>query len=173
MNACLFDAGITAWDAKRAYDSVRPVTAVHWLYRDQSVTACGGSCQGMQQIPGASWVRYQPATIVTPPFPEYIFGHSTFSAAAAGVLRRFTGIDDFGASVTVPAHGSSVEPCTPATPVTLSWGSFSQAGHQARLSRRFGGVHFEAGGLAGRAVGRRLGALVWDRVEAYIKGRER
>ncbi|MBV9281150.1 MAG: vanadium-dependent haloperoxidase, partial [Chloroflexi bacterium] len=172
LTNALLDAGIAAWDAKRAYDSVRPVTAIHWLYGGQPVTAWGGPCQGTQRIPGTSWDPYQPATIVTPPFPEYISGHSTFSAAAAEVLRRFTGGDRLGAAVTVPAHSSSVEPCTPATPVTLSWATFSQAAAQAGMSRRYGGIHFEEGALMGRAVGRRVGALAWDRARAFISGRE-
>lgn len=170
LTNALLDASIAAWDAKRAYDSVRPVSAVHWLYGGQSVTAWGGPCQGTQQIPGESWEPYQPTTIVTPPFPEHISGHSTFSAAAAEVLRQFTDSDSFGASVTVPAHSSSVEPCTPATPITLSWATFSDAADQAGLSRRYGGIHFEQGDLTGRAVGRQVGALVWDKAQTYFRG---
>jgi hypothetical protein len=172
LTNALLDAGIAAWDAKRAYDSVRPVTAVHWLYGDHPVSAWGGACHGTRQIPGASWEPYQPATIVTPPFPEYVSGHSTFSAAAAEVLRRFTGSDRFGASVTVPAHSSSIEPCTPATPISLSWATFSEAAAQAGISRRYGGIHFEEGDLAGRAVGRRVGALAWHKARTYFGGRK-
>jgi FAD binding domain-containing protein len=47
---------------------------------------------------------YQLPTSPTPPFTEYVSGHSTFSAAAAGVLRSFTGSDTFGESVTIPAN---------------------------------------------------------------------
>src|SRR5438552_16709157 len=43
----------------------------------------------------------------TPPFPEYISGHSTFSAAGAEILRRWTRSDHFGESFTI-APGSSV-----------------------------------------------------------------
>ena len=170
LTNALLDAGIAAWDAKRAYDSVRPVTAIHWLFGNQSVTAWGGPCQGTQQLPATRWEPYQPVTIVTPPFPEYISGHSTFSAAAAEVLRRSTGSDWFGASVTLPANSSSVEPCTPANPITLSWPTFSEAANQAGLSRRYGGIHFEQGDLAGRAVGRQIGALAWEKAQTYFRG---
>jgi membrane-associated phospholipid phosphatase len=34
----------------------------------------------------------------TPPFGKYPSSHSTFSAAAAAVLARFTGSDRFGAA---------------------------------------------------------------------------
>ena len=167
----LLDAGITAWDSKRAYDSVRPVTAVHWLFGDQTVTAWGGPCLGTEQIPGESWEPYQPVTIVTPPFPEYISGHSTFSAAAAEVLGRFTGSDRFGASVVLPVQSSTVEPCTPAQPVSLSWTTFSAAADQAGLSRRYGGIHFSDGDLAGRLAGRKVGGQVWEKARDYFNGR--
>ena len=37
------------------------------------------------------WLPCQKATFVTPAFPEYIPGHSTFSRAAAEVLAAITG----------------------------------------------------------------------------------
>jgi hypothetical protein len=164
------DAGIAAWDAKRFYNSVRPITAIHYLYRGQLVSAWGGPCLGTRAILGETWQPYQPVTIVTPPFPEYVSGHSTFSAAAAEVLKRFTGSDVYGGSTTFAAGSSSVEPCTPASDVTLSWATFSEAADQAGLSRRYGGIHFPEGDLAGRAMGRLVGVQVWDKAQAYIKG---
>jgi hypothetical protein len=86
LNNALLDASITAWDAKRQWDSVRPITAVRWLKRGQLVRAWGGPYQGTKTIRGEDWLPYQPATFVSPPFAEYISGHSTFSAAAAAVL---------------------------------------------------------------------------------------
>jgi hypothetical protein len=122
-------------------------------------------------IDGAHWQPYQPLTVVTPPFPEYCSGHSTFSAAGAEILQRFTGSDAFGASQTTPAGASRVEPeATPATDVTLAWATFSAAAAEAGLSRRYGGIHFEQGDLAGRALGRHVGAVVWDKAQAYITG---
>jgi hypothetical protein len=171
LTNALLDAGIAAWDAKRTYDSVRPITAVHWLLGNQTVRAWGGPCAGTEDILGASWEPYQPATIVTPPFPEYISGHSTFSAAAAEVLMRFTGSHRFGASVALPAGSSAVEPCTPSSEVSLSWYTFSAAADQAGLSRRYGGIHFSAADLAGRAIGRKVGAQVWDRSLSHFNGR--
>ena len=38
-----------------------------------------------------SWVAYQKNTFVTPPFPGYTSGHSTYSRAAAETLTAFTG----------------------------------------------------------------------------------
>jgi hypothetical protein len=167
----VFDAGIAAWDAKRAYDSVRPVTAIRYLFHVKIIKAWGGPYLGTQLIDGKNWKPYQAATVVTPAFPEYISGHSTFSAAAAEVLQRFTGSDRLNASYTQRAGTSAFEPgVLPATDITLSWATFSQAADQAGLSRRYGGIHFEPGDMEGRRVGRLVGAQVWNKGLSYING---
>ena len=167
----VFDAGIVAWDCKRAYDYVRPVTAVHFLFAGKKVRAWAGPYRGTQVIDGADWEPYQPVTFITPPFPEFISGHSTFSAAAAEILRSFTGSDAFGASAIVLAGSSKVEPgAVPATDVTLSWATFSDAADQAGISRRYGGIHFVQGDLQGRSGGRLVGAQVWAKALTYFNG---
>ena len=40
---------------------------------------------------GDLWLPYQSPNFVTPPFADYVSGHSTFSRAAAEVLAEFTG----------------------------------------------------------------------------------
>ncbi len=166
MTGAVLDASVVCWDAKRTYDSVRPVTAIHYAFADEDIPTWGG-----RTIPGREWRPYQVSTVVTPPFPEYISGHSTFSAAGAEVLRRFTRSDDFGGSVTLPAGGSRVEPgSVPARDVTLRWKTFSDAADQAGISRRYGGIHFEQGDLDGRRAGRRIGTQAWDRAQAYFRG---
>jgi hypothetical protein len=122
LTAAIHDAGIAAWDAKRVFDSVRPVTAIPFLFHGQTIMAWGGPYMGTVAMDGGNWIPYQPSTFPTPPFPECISGHSTFSAAGAEILRRWTHSDHFGASVTLAAGSSVIEPgFTPATPVTLSW----------------------------------------------------
>lgn len=171
LGNALLDAGIAAWAAKRAYDSVRPVTAVRTLLAGQEVRAWAGPGRGTDLIDAATWLPYQPSTVVTPPFPEYVSGHSTFSAAAAEVLRRATGSDAFGASVTIRAGSSKVEPgLVPARDLTLSWSTFSEAADEAGLSRRYGGIHFEDGDRVGRALGRSIGARAFRLARRYRRG---
>ena len=172
LNNAVMDAGIACWGFKNEYDSVRPVTAVHYLFSGKPVTAWAGPFQGTRTFDGSLWRPYQAATVVTPPFQEFSSGHSTFSAASAEVLRRCTGSDTFASSVTVPAGSSKFEPgLVPAAPVTLSWATFSDAAAQAGLSRRYGGIHFRTADLAGRAMGRLIGAQAFDKAQTYITGR--
>ncbi|MGH9465483.1 MAG: vanadium-dependent haloperoxidase, partial [Thermoanaerobaculia bacterium] len=93
LNGALLDAGIACWDAKRAYDSTRPISAIRHVYHDQTIEAWGGPNRGTRSIQGRNWKPYQAATFLTPAFPEYVSGHSTFSRAAREVLRRFAGSD--------------------------------------------------------------------------------
>jgi hypothetical protein len=171
LTAAIHDAGIAAWDAKRAWDSVRPVTAIAFLYHGKTVRSWGGPFMGTVTMDGANWIPYQPSTFPTPPFPEYISGHSTFSAAGAEILRRWTGSDHFGNSVTFAPGSSSVEPgVVPKTRITLTWDTFTDAANQAGLSRRYGGIHFKAADLVGRAVGRLVGAETWSKAQTYFNG---
>jgi len=166
----VFDAGIAVWECKRFYDSERPITAIRFLKAGKKILATV-PFQGKQVINGEDWLPYQPSTFITHPFPEYISGHSAFSASGAEILKRFTGSDDFGASVTLPAGSSRVEPgLTPQADVTLSWASFSEAADQAGISRRYGGIHFEEGDLLARLIGREVGGVVWDKAQSYILG---
>ena len=46
---------------------------------------------GVQWVHAEDWMPYQKKTFVTPAFPGYISGHSTFSRAAAEAMTAFTG----------------------------------------------------------------------------------
>jgi hypothetical protein len=171
LTNAIFDASICCWDNKRAFDSVRPITAIRYLFRGQNVLAWGGPFQGAKLINGEVWFPYQASTFPTPPFSEYSSGHSTFSAAGAEILRLYTGREKFGASVTFPAGTSKFEPgAVPAHDVTLRWATFKEAANQAGLSRRYGGIHFEQGDLDGRAGGRLVAKRAWAKAQSYISG---
>jgi hypothetical protein len=171
LTNAIFDAGICAWDNKCEFASVRPITAIRYLFHGQPITAWAGPYEGTRAYDGGAWFPYQPSTFPTPPFPEYSSGHSNFSAAGAEILRRFTGRDDFGSSVTFSPGSSRVEPGTvPAHELTLAWSTFSEAADQAGISRRYGGIHFEQGDLDARATGRAAATNAWAKALTYFKG---
>ncbi len=173
LTNAIFDASLCCWDNKCAFNSVRPITAIRYLFRGQQVLAWGGPFKGTQPIKGEDWFPYQASTFPTPPFPEYSSGHSTFSAAGAEILRLFTRSETFGASVTFRAGSSKFEPgAVPARDVTLRWATFLDAANQAGMSRRYGGIHFEQGDLDGRAAGRRVARQAWAKAQRYISGAE-
>ena len=173
LSNAVFDAGIAAWEAKRYYDYVRPVTAIHYLFAGRRILAWGGPYRGTRLILGDEWQPYRAPMFGTPPFPEYVSGHSSFSAAAAEVLKRFTGSDRFGGEVTIAAGSSLVEPgAVPASDVTLRWPTFSAAADEAGISRRYGGIHFVEGDLEGRKLGRAVGRQAWTKASRYFNRNE-
>jgi hypothetical protein len=128
MTNAILDASIVSWEAKRFFDYVRPVTAIHVLFNGQQIPAWAGPGLGTQMILRNTWKPYQASNIVTPPFSEYISGHSIFSMAGATVLKLFTGSDVFGHGVTIAAGSSRVEPgLVPAINTRLTWANFSDA----------------------------------------------
>lgn len=187
----VMDAGIAAWAAKRWFDNARPATAIPCLFAGQTIKSWKGPYQGSGDIPASAWVPYQDRLFVTPPFSEYVSGHSAFSAASAEVFYRFFGSDDFGFSFTVKAGESLFEPkrvagqvgyiagvtdvpnegpetvgYVPREDVTLYWPTFSAAANEAGVSRLFGGIHIEAGDKDGRKLGRAVGDKVWEKYAA-------
>ncbi len=166
----VMDAGIAAWETKRFYDNSRPITLLRHFYGDAQIPWYPLADGTTQTIRGRDWKPYQPNSFITPPFAEYVSGHSTFSAAAAEVLRSFTGSDVFGFTAVVPAGFSKVESNFPPAPVSLSFSTFSEAADQAGISRLYGGIHFRPGDQEGRRLGRRVGAAVWQQAQRYING---
>jgi len=168
----LFDAGIAAWDAKRSYDSVRPISAIRYLMAGQVIRGYGfdGPAGGLRQIAGEAWVPYLLATAPTPAFPDHVSGHSTFSAAAAEVLKLFTGSDTFNHGVTLAPRSLTLDPAVPTNAVTLSWPSFTYAACEAGTSRLYCGIHFHNADVAGRTLGGVVGAVVFNKARCYWMG---
>ena len=166
----VMDAGIAVWESKRTYNTSRPITAIRYLYKGQTILSYAGQGKGIQPMDGADWSPYQAPTFITPPFPEYVSGHSAFSSAGAEVLKRFTGSDTFGASTTVFPRSGMLDDTVPGSVVELSWPTFSNAADEAGISRRYGGIHFLSGDLNARDLGRKVGEQVWNVGMSYING---
>jgi hypothetical protein len=170
LGNALMDASISAWAVKYKYDFWRPVTAIRYQYKDKQVNSWLGPGKGYGRVLGQNWQPYQLSTVVTPNFPEYVSGHSTFSAAGRSVLISFFGTDNFNAKVTIKAGSSKIEPQTPARDVVLSWNTLTASADEAGMSRRYGGIHFKTGDEHGRALGKVIGFDDWDRAQYYFKG---
>ncbi|MEM7331875.1 MAG: vanadium-dependent haloperoxidase [Chloroflexota bacterium] len=189
LNAAIFDAGISAWEAKRYHDYVRPASAIQHMFAGEMIESWGGPDQGTQMILGEEWLPYQSLTFVTPPFAEYVSGHSTFSAAAAEVLTAFTGSDAFYDGTTmlmnedfnndgipdmlgqhIVAIGGNMFENSPETVIILRWETFKEAADEAGLSRLYGGIHFQDGDWHGRYMGEQIGVQAYGLAEQYWSG---
>ncbi len=125
LNVAMADAAICAWDAKYTFHFWRPVTAINFAE------------------PLLNWASF----IVTPPFPDYVSGHSTFSGAAATVLPFFYGTEDLPFTT-----GSDFLPG-----VTRSFPTCLDAAEEAAVSRLYGGIHFRSANEDGLQAGISIG----------------
>ncbi len=125
LNIAMADAAICAWDAKYTFHFWRPVTAINFAE------------------PLLNWTSF----IVTPPFPDYVSGHSTFSGAAATVFPFFYGTEDLPFTT-----GSDFLPG-----VTRSFPTCLDAAEEAAVSRLYGGIHFRSANEDGLQAGISIG----------------
>jgi hypothetical protein len=121
------DAFIDCWDEKYRSLLIRPETYIG-LYIDED------------------WVPL----LQTPPFPEYVSGHSMISAAAASALTGVFGDNFAFTDSTETEFGLS----------TRKFTSFSQAANEAARSRLFGGIHYRPANESGAQMGANLGAFI-------------
>jgi hypothetical protein len=170
LGNAMLDASIVCWDCKRHYDSVRPITAIRALYQGQTIKGYISASAGIGDMPGQLWLPYQATTFITPPFSEFTSGHSTFSSAGAEILKRFTGNDSFNGSYSAAPGSMTHQIGVPASQVTLSWSTFTQAAEEAGMSRLYGGIHFMPGNTYGRSSGRQVASLVWDKAQRMFGG---
>lgn len=136
LNITLADASIAAWDAKYAYNSWRPITAIQQADKDGNPLTTADP----------TWAPL----LTTPPFPEYISGHSTFSGAADVILTNFFGDNVTFTTSTIGLPG-----------VERSFSNFTTAADEAGMSRIYGGIHFYSADKDGLACGRALGDYVF------------
>lgn len=139
LDIALADAGLLCWSTKYTYNQWRPVTAI----RDTT--------PGLPWTPDPTWTPQW----ATPPFPDYMSGHSTFSAAASTVLAGFWGTDQISFTSSIASLPGVLTPG-----VTRSYSSFSQAAQEAGVSRIYGGIHVMSSNLAGLDAGRELGSYI-------------
>ena len=131
---------------------------------------------GVDWIRAIDWIPYQRRTFVTPAFPGFTSGHSTFSRAAAEVLALLTGSPYFpGGLGEFVAHAGSylVFEDGPSTDVRLQWATYYDAADQAGQSRIYGGIHIQADDFAGRRTGSLIGIDAVARARTYFDGSAR
>ena len=119
LNIALADAAIVAWDAKYKVMQPRP---------DDVIAEGFAANDGIEAtVPDPDW---QPLLAPTPPFPDYISGHSSFGGAWAGVMTNFFGEDYQFTAVSQELSGT-----------TRHYDSFYDAAFDDAISRVYGGIH--------------------------------
>ena len=97
-----------------------------------------------------NWVPF----LQTPPFPEYTSGHSTITASAATALTALYG-DHFAFQDTSDLRYIGMQ---------RHFNSFQDAAAEASISRVYGGIHYRHSVDIGAEYGKKVGALVVDKL---------
>lgn len=121
------DAFISCWDEKYRSNLIRPETLINQYIDD----------------------AWKPV-LQTPPFPEYVSGHSVASGAAAVILTNIFGDNFAFADDTELPYGLPVR----------KFESFNEAANEAAISRMYGGIHYRAAVEIGIKQGRDIGDFV-------------
>ncbi|QNF31193.1 vanadium-dependent haloperoxidase (plasmid) [Adhaeribacter swui] len=127
----LYDGFIACWDEKYRSARIRPITVINNMIDPE----------------------WQPF-LETPPFPEYVSGHSAISAAAGTVLTHLLGNNVAFTDSTEYAYGHGVR----------SFKSIKEAYMETSLSRVYGGIHFWDGSFEGTRQGEQVGEWVWSKL---------
>jgi hypothetical protein len=226
LNGAVHNAAVTAWDIKREYNQIRPISAIRYMsskgqssdpsgpsYHPEGIplepglvevitsatTAAGerhahlagneGKIAIMQWAGypadpanqhggvawklGEAWVPYQSRTFVTPPFPGYTSGHSTFSRSSAEVLTALTGTQFFpGGLFEFSATGGNYLSFEdgPSANVALQYATYYDAADAAGQSRLWGGIHIQADDFMGRMTGSAIGQDAYALAGQYFTG---
>jgi hypothetical protein len=136
LNLAGADAFIACWDAKFTYNQWRPVTAIR--------AADGGNNPGTVADP--AWTPL----LVTPPFPDYIAGHTTYAGAAKQVLEHI-----FGRNPGVVMKLTSAT----AVGVVETYTTFEDIADGVVDARVWGGIHWRTSSVRGERVGEQIGTF--------------
>ncbi len=129
---------------------------------------------GVGWVRAVDWITYQRRTFVTPAFPGFISGHSTFSRAGAEVLTSLTGSPYFPgglAEFVAPKDTFLTFEKGPSTEVRLQWASYYDASDQAGQSRLWGSIHIAPDDFSGRKVGHQVGLDAVARATKFFDGK--
>jgi hypothetical protein len=134
LNMAGADAFVAGWDAKYTYNQWRPITGIRNADIDGNPAT----------VADPTWT----SLLATPPFPDYVCGHTTFAGAAQAVLERFFGKSD---RLTL----SATSPLSPG--VVRTYSSFREIGDEVVNARVWAGIHWRTSCEVGRQVGLEVG----------------
>jgi hypothetical protein len=153
LDTALADAVICAWKAKYEVAQPRPYDLITGAFSDQDGVA--------STVRDTAWRSLLSSIngVDSPPFPDYISGHSAMGGAFAGVMTGF-----FGNNVNFSVASQELPGVTRYydgfNDNGIQRNSFYEAGYEDAISRVLGGVHIREACTDSFDVGLRVGIAV-------------
>lgn len=183
LSSSLYESSICAWRLKRDHLQARPVQKIRqYEYGNELNQSWNSKTQGQY------WLPFQELNFVTPPFPDFVSGHSTFSLSSAKIFCYMFQTDTINLSnpvinnniinyltpilpntanfslnnIFILPHKSMIENEVPSTGVNLNWNTWSSLARSSGISRIYGGIHVESSNQGGQLLGSNIADKIWN-----------
>lgn len=179
----LYQAGISAWRLKLDNLQARPIQKLRQYKYGEDIKQ-----EWNQKDKGQYWLPYQELNFVTPPFPDFVSGHSTFSSSSAKLFCYMLKTDVINLNNPVVNNNilsllspifkenvqnfslnnfhimpnSSTISQSQKGAVNLSWMCWTEMARSSGKSRIYGGIHVESSNQAGLFLGSMIGDKIWN-----------
>ncbi len=125
---------------------------------------------GVGWVRAKTWMPFQRRTFVTPAFPGFVSGHSTFSRAGAETLAQLTGTPFFPGGIkrfTLPKGAFLFFENGPSEDLEIQWATYYDAADQCSRSRIFGGIHIDLDDYPGRRAGHEVATRAVAKAQTF------
>lgn len=179
----LYQSSICAWRLKRDHLQARPLQKIRQYEYNKQISQSWNS-----NTVGQYWLPYQELNFVTPPFPDFVSGHSTFSSSSAKLFCYILGSDMINLKNPVVNNEivkylcpslndtrnfslnnffilpktSLVEQNVPETSINLNWVCWTELARSSGKSRIYGGIHVESSNQGGLYLGTMIADKIWN-----------
>jgi hypothetical protein len=178
----IYQSSICAWRLKRDHLQARPIQKIRQYENGKDIHQSWN-----EKILGQYWLPYQELNFVTPPFPDFVSGHSTFSTSSAKLFCYLLGSDVITLKNPVINNNiinylcpsltntlnfslnnffimpstSLVENGVPSTSQHLNWICWTEMAKSSGKSRIYGGIHVESSNQGGLYLGTMIADKLW------------
>jgi hypothetical protein len=179
----LYQSSICAWKLKREHLQARPIQKIRQYDYGNALSQPWNN-----QVLGQYWLPYQELNFVTPPFPDFVSGHSTFSMSSAKIFCYLLETDTINLhnpvitnemvsllspvitklvnfslnNVFIFPNTSLIENNIPSTAINLNWNCWTDMARSSGKSRIYGGIHIESSNQGGLYLGSMIADKVWN-----------
>lgn len=187
LNCGLFEVACVIWNIKYKCEQARPIQTIRIFYPEVEFNYYFGESFGKL------WLPYQESRLWTPPFCDFVSGHSGFSSIGAFFMEKFFGSDLNCLNVKISSDelkmlsplyknysgvpinlelilieqdSSNIQPNMPIEPVYLKFNTWEELALSAGISRIYGGIHYPSSNKYGLWVGKEVAKIINDKFTA-------
>jgi hypothetical protein len=184
LNCGLFEVACVIWNIKYKCEQSRPIQTIRIFYPEVEFDYYFGKSIGKL------WLPYQESRLWTPPFCDFVSGHSGFSSVGSFFMTKFFGSnitnldisissdelkmlsplykDYYGAPIDLSLlliipNSSVIEQNMPSEPIYLKFNTWDEIALSAGISRIYGGIHYVSSNYYGLWIGNEVAKIISDK----------